>query len=204
MSKTWCILVGGIPAAGKTTLACMISERLHIPVLSKDAEKEALFDRFGFTSRAEKVRLGDMAAENVYARAERFMDAGEPFLLENNFEHKDRPRVRAMLSAHDCLPLSLILTGDRRAIYDRFVSRNLSPERHAGHVVNDLYPRPEPLTEEQRRTATLSFDAYCAGIDARGMEEQAVQGPCLRVDMTDPDLLEIDGILRWIAQKTDC
>jgi len=124
--------------------------------------------------------------------------------LENNFERKDRPRLQAMLCANDCQPISLILTGDRRIIYDRFVRRNLSPERHAGHVVNDFYPRPEPLTEDMRRAATPSFEAYCGGIDARGMEEQAVEGPCLRVDMTDLDRLEIDGILRWIAQKTGC
>lgn len=203
MPTTWCILLGGIPAAGKTTLARLLSETLRIPVLSKDQEKEALFDRQGFTSRAEKVRLGDIAAENIYAQAELLMAEGKPFILENNFERKDRPRLAAMLAARNCLPVSLILTGDHRVIYNRFVRRNLSPERHPGHVVNDFYPRKDPLTQAQRRAATPSFAAYCAGIAARGMEEQATEGPCLHLDMTDPNALDAQSVVRWIRAHID-
>ena len=202
MPRTWCIFLGGIPVAGKTTLMHMLSERLGIPAFSKDAEKEVLFDRSGFSSRAEKVRLGDTAAEIVYDQAERLMAAGQPFLLENNFERKDRERLSSMLAKHDCMPVSLILTGDHSVIYERFVRRNLSRERHPGHVVNDFYPRPEPLSMEQRRSATPSLEAYCAGIAKRGMEEPAVEGSCLRVDMTDPDAINIDDILCWIREKT--
>lgn len=204
MPKTWCILLGGIPAAGKTTLMHTLSERLCIPAFSKDAEKEVLFDRIGFSSREEKVRLGDAAAEIIYARAEQLMAAGQPFLLENNFEIKDRKRLSSMLAAHDCMPVSLILTGDHSGIYERFVRRNLSPERHPGHVVNDFYPRYEPLSVEERRSATPSLEAYRAGIAKRGMEEPAVEGSCLRVDMTDPDTLQIEDVLCWIREKTGC
>ena len=35
-----CILITGIPASGKSTLAKALSDRLHIPMLSKDAIKE--------------------------------------------------------------------------------------------------------------------------------------------------------------------
>lgn len=204
MPRTWCILLGGIPAAGKTTLMHTLSEMLCIPAFSKDAEKELLFDRIGFSSREEKVRLGDAAAEIIYARAEQLMAAGQPFLLENNFEIKDRKRLSSMLAAHDCMPVSLILTGDHSVIYERFVRRNLSPERHPGHVVNDFYPRSEALSVDQRRSATPSLEAYCAGIAKRGMEEPAAEGSCLRVDMTDPDSVNIDDILRWIREKTGC
>ena len=69
-------------------------------------------------------------------------------------------------------------------------------------MVNDFYPRPEPLSTEQRRSATPSLEDYCAGIVKRGMEEPAVEGSCLRVDMTDPDAINIDDILCWIREKT--
>ena len=36
----YCILVAGIPAAGKSTMAEALSERLKLPVISKDAIKE--------------------------------------------------------------------------------------------------------------------------------------------------------------------
>ena len=40
----YCILVTGIPAAGKSTMAQFLSEQLQIPMISKDKIKEQLFD----------------------------------------------------------------------------------------------------------------------------------------------------------------
>ena len=49
----YCILVTGIPATGKSTMAKAMSERMKLPVISKDTIKELLFDNVGFQSRAE-------------------------------------------------------------------------------------------------------------------------------------------------------
>ena len=40
----YCILVTGIPAAGKSTIAKYISESLDLTIISKDEIKELLFD----------------------------------------------------------------------------------------------------------------------------------------------------------------
>ena len=53
----YCILITGIPASGKTTTARFLGERLNLPVISKDAVKEHLYDTVGFRSRSEKVIL---------------------------------------------------------------------------------------------------------------------------------------------------
>jgi dephospho-CoA kinase len=45
MSGKWLILIAGMPATGKTRLAGFLSDRLDIPMVSKDAVKELLFDR---------------------------------------------------------------------------------------------------------------------------------------------------------------
>ena len=50
----YCILVTGIPAAGKSTMAETLSKRLKLPVISKDTIKELLFDNVGFQSREQK------------------------------------------------------------------------------------------------------------------------------------------------------
>ncbi len=55
----YCILVTGIPASGKNTMAEVLSARLKLPVISKDTMKELLFDNVGFRSRREKVNLRD-------------------------------------------------------------------------------------------------------------------------------------------------
>lgn len=40
----YCILVAGMPASGKSTLALKISRELNIPMLSKDSIKERMYD----------------------------------------------------------------------------------------------------------------------------------------------------------------
>lgn len=78
----YCILVAGMPASGKSTIAVRISESLGIPMLSKDSIKEVLFDDLGFHSRAEKVQLGTAAMHILYYAAAQLMKVGKPFILE--------------------------------------------------------------------------------------------------------------------------
>ena len=66
--KSCCILVTGIPASGKSTMAKYLSKELGIPMFSKDEIKERLFDTLGFQSREEKVRLGVAAMEIMSAK----------------------------------------------------------------------------------------------------------------------------------------
>ena len=46
------------------------------------------------------------------------------------------------------------MTGDYEKIYQRFLERNASPDRHRGHVVNDSYP--ESKTNSTGKT--ISYD----------------------------------------------
>lgn len=54
----YCILLAGMPASGKSTVARYLSEQMKLPMISKDSLKEVLFDTIGFHSRAEKNKLG--------------------------------------------------------------------------------------------------------------------------------------------------
>lgn len=139
----YCVLVTGMPASGKTRLSEYLSCRLSLPVLSKDRAKEILFDDVGFHSRKEKVALGIAAMDLCYYFAESLTKLEIPFLLENNFESASRPGLEALLRKYDCTPVTVFLTGDYETIYRRFLERDLSPDRHRGHVVNTCYPEPE-------------------------------------------------------------
>ncbi len=72
--QMYCILVTGPPAAGKSTMAELLSDRLKLPALSKDRVKELLFDYVGFQSREGKVNLGvastdsDPCCINIHTR----------------------------------------------------------------------------------------------------------------------------------------
>lgn len=67
----YCILVTGIPASGKSTLADFLSERMNLPVFSKDQIKELMYDWIGFGSREEKVRLGIVSMDIMYYTTQR-------------------------------------------------------------------------------------------------------------------------------------
>ncbi|MBE8523062.1 AAA family ATPase [Amycolatopsis sp. H6(2020)] len=47
------IVVSGPPAVGKSTLARELATRLTLPLLSRDAIKEALFDTLGYGDRLQ-------------------------------------------------------------------------------------------------------------------------------------------------------
>ena len=61
------ILVTGLPAAGKTTVSQALSEALTLPLLSKDAIKESLFDVLGVRDREWSLQLGAAANSVLWA-----------------------------------------------------------------------------------------------------------------------------------------
>lgn len=116
----YCILVAGMPASGKSTIAVRISESLGIPMLSKDSIKEVLFGDLGFHSRAEKVQLGTAAMHILYYAAAQLMKVGKPFIPENNFEDASIPGIMALLETHHYTAVTVRFTGDPEVIYRRF------------------------------------------------------------------------------------
>lgn len=194
-----CILVTGIPAAGKSTMAKYLGEQLNLPVLSKDRIKELLYDTVGFRSRAEKVRLGEASMEVMYYAAEQLMACRQPFILENNFENASRKGLIEILDRYSYQALTIILTGEYKTIYRRFLERDQSPDRHRGHVVNDRYPEPGSSAPRE----VISFEDFTAGIAARGMDTFSVNGPHILVDTTDFAQVDrgalLEGIRRFLS-----
>ena len=190
-----CILVCGLPATGKSTMAAYLSKQLGIPMFSKDAIKERLFDTLGFSSREEKVRLGVAAMEILYDCARTCLSCGQSVILENNFEDTSREGLAALLAACPCEVITVHMTGDLRAIYARFAQRDQSPERHRGHVVNDCYPEKPGSASAHR---TMPYEAFAASMLGRGMDRLPWDGPCVRVDTTDFDQVNLEAVLHSV------
>lgn len=51
------ILIGGIPAAGKTTFAAYLSEKLQIPMICKDHIKECLYDVLQYDTSTREIAV---------------------------------------------------------------------------------------------------------------------------------------------------
>ena len=176
------ILVSGVPASGKSTMAAYLSNVLSMPMVSKDGVKELLYDTIGFESREQKVKLGDAAMAVMYDMARACLNCGQSVILENNFEHVSRKGLERLTAAYGCPVLTVQMTGDLHALYDRFVQRNQSAERHLGHVVNDRYP---PLSGSRTRVEPPAYEAFAESMKKRGMDVPPMQGDCLAVDTTD-------------------
>ena len=191
-----CILVSGIPAAGKSTAAKLISEALEIPCFSKDLIKERLFDTVGFSSRAEKVKLNAGATAALYYAAEQLMKNGLPFVLENNFENGTADEIKALIKKYGYKAICLVLTGDYERIYARFSQRELSTERHRGHVVNDCYPEDDP----DREIPKMTYGHYYDIVTKRGMDQFRVNGENIVVDTTEIESVDWNALTEKIKR----
>jgi predicted kinase len=194
----YCILVTGIPAAGKSTMAKVVSEKLKLPVISKDTIKELLFDNVGFQSRTEKVKLGIASMEIMYYVASQLMKAGQPFILENNFEYSSEQGMKSLLEKYQYSVLTITLTGDYKVIYQRFLERENSPDRHRGHVVNDCYPEKKENNMKTLKAKTISYKNFVCGIEKRGFDAFCVDGRQIKVDITDFSTINMEELFSRI------
>lgn len=192
----YCILVTGIPAAGKTTLSTDIADKFKLPVISKDKIKEIMFDDIGFDSREQKVKLGIASMNIMYYLAEQMMKMKLPFILENNFENSSVEGITKILEKYSYTAITVTLTGDYRAIYERFCKRNESPDRHRGHVVNDCYPEKEA----GRIVPPMSYESYVDMVTQRGMDTFVANGPHISIDVTDFSNVNKEDILDQIEK----
>ena len=79
------VLVSGAPGSGKTTLAARLATDLRLPLLTKDAIKEALLDAVAAPGRARPRELGAAAFAVLYAVVGRLLDADVGAVVEGNF-----------------------------------------------------------------------------------------------------------------------
>ena len=194
----YCILVTGIPATGKSTMAKAMSERMKLPVISKDTIKELLFDNVGFQSRAEKVKLGIASMEIMYYVAGQLMETEQPFILENNFEYSSEHGIKNLLEKYQYPSLTITLTGDYKVIYQRFLKRENSPDRHRGHVVNDCYPEKKENNMKTLKAKTISYENFVCGIEKRGFDAFCVDGRQIKVDITDFSTINMEELFSQI------
>ena len=195
----YCILVTGIPAAGKSTMAKVISKRLKLPVISKDTIKELLFDNVGFQSRAEKVNLGIASMEIMYYAAGQLMKAGQSFILENNFEYSSAYGIKNLIEKYQYSALTITLTGDYSVIYQRFLERESSPDRHRGHIVNDCYPEKKENNLKTLKAKTISYENFVRGIEQRGFDAFCIDGKQIKIDTTDFSKINMEELFSQIA-----
>jgi predicted kinase len=122
------VLVGGPPASGKSSLAAPLAAELGLPLIAKDAIKEALMDALGHPRDVQESRaLGRAAVMAMLAVARTSPSA----VLDSTWYDYTRAAVRG-------LPRPLI---EIRCLVPQELARRRYAERsgyrHAGHLDAD-------------------------------------------------------------------
>lgn len=191
------IILAGMPATGKSTLAAKLQKKFGYPILEKDFIKEGLFDTLGFSCYAEKRAL-DVAANEVLLRwMGAMMKAGQSMIIDNNFDVESAQKLRKLLEENQCKCVSVFMNGDPQVLYERYVQRDSQGLRHLGHAMQTHYP---PLEGED-----TTFNMTREGFDQRflhlGMDKLSWGGERILVDATVLENIDADAIIEDISSK---
>ena len=127
------LLLMGDLATGKSTFANMLSKRYHTVLFCKDPIKETLSNTFGFSNRAENLKLSYATADLLYQIFRGFAKVDQDLILESNFRIGELEKLHEIAAEHDYQVLTLILRGDVEILHKRFLNRIQNENRHPVH-----------------------------------------------------------------------
>ena len=136
-----CIVVSGLPCAGKSTLARALAPRLGCTLLAKDSYKEQLFERFGIGDRRWSARVSLLAWDQLFTQTARLLVRGTDCILEGNFRAPQAGILAALAVAGGARFLEVRCLARPEVLLARYRARADAGSRHPGHV--DLEALPE-------------------------------------------------------------
>jgi glucokinase len=166
------VLVTGVPASGKSSLARPLCEALGLPLLSKDVVKEALFDALGIADREWALRLGAASAEVLWSLLPHCPRGAVVDIWID--PRRDVEVARAGLARSGTARVMEVLCDCPGEVA---VARYAERVRHPGHQ-----PPDENILRRIRESALL--------IEPLGL------GPALRLDTSGP--VDVEAVLSWL------
>ncbi len=184
------IILAGMPATGKTTLAAKLQKHFGFPVFGKDAIKECLFDTIGFEDYAGKRRLDDAANAVLLEQTERMLAAGCSLIVDNNFDGASAAALARLLERYPADCVTVFLTGDPQVLYERYFDRDSHGRRHLGHAMQTHYPPHEG----ESTVFAMTREGFDERFLRRGMDRMTWGGARIMLDATDPSAIDAEEL----------
>ena len=183
--KRTLILITGSPAAGKTTLATKISEKLNIPVFYRDRITEVLWDA---PAPSEKVpnQFGPASAEIIFHIIEQFMKSNNSVIIESYWNYSlANDRLLNLKQKYNYNAITIRLFGEPDILYRRFYARQQTSERHEG----------------LKGTPQMTLEQFIAKIENTECNKIDIGGTIMDIDTSDFSKVNFEQIIRGIESK---
>lgn len=129
------VIVHGLAATGKSTIAKYLASELGYVFLSKDHIKESLFDSLGIKDREWSKKLGKASYAILYSFLQELLQSSTSVVIETNFKPEiDSVHFQDILKHYNVSALQVLCYADGELLYERFLARGKSKERHPGHL----------------------------------------------------------------------
>lgn len=185
------IILAGMPATGKSTVAAALSRAFGYPILEKDEIKELLFDTLGFENYPQKRKL-DVAATTVLLQIlEAMLKAGTSVIAVNNFDTAETQRLSNLIERYNPNCVTVFLNGEAQVLYERYVQRDKLHLRHLGHALQLRYPPQEGDALDY----TMTPEEFDEKFFKRGMDKFSCPGGRIDLDMTDFAAVDLDDLI---------
>jgi predicted kinase len=126
------VIVTGAPGTGKTLLATRLSGELALPLLTKDAIKEAMMEALPVPDRDASRQVGSAAFRVLFALSQSLLDAGVGIVLEGPFAHPQADAELRELCRY-AQPVLIHCVAPADLVVQRYCDRHESGQRHPGH-----------------------------------------------------------------------
>lgn len=150
----------GIPGSGKSTLSRAIADSFGIDLISKDIEQVILFEKFGFQSREEKLKLVKEADKIVEQNILQHIAADANVVFDKYV--RDESFFQEIKQKYSVRIIYIYIYADAQTICDRYNKRGRE-ERPLCMDVTDKYPFIEgeshvwsPMTVERVQEMLLN------------------------------------------------
>jgi dephospho-CoA kinase len=131
------VIVTGPPAAGKTTVATFLADRLGLPLLGMDTIKEALFEHIGAASRAESEQLGRAAFRIQIDLAHDLARASVSLVLEAAVDASESDQLLNLVQSFPSRAVHVAVHAAASTRLERHAARVRTGERHRAHQITD-------------------------------------------------------------------